>query len=118
MTEFLSLQPTGDRAQGTTDNAAFCAALTEHALKNVTAVADSMVAALCSAGEANTHILKSATEDLGQRIVAAAPGDLLAAQAQFAQQAFERYAANARALRNTVVAGARAFREPLLERLR
>jgi hypothetical protein len=124
MSEVRSFQPAGLCAQGAMENAAFYLALTEHALKNIRAVADSMVAALYSAGEANTHILHSATEGLSQRIAAAralataaAPGDLLAAQAEFAHRAFERYAADARALRSTVMAGARACREPLLERL-
>jgi hypothetical protein len=107
------------------DNAAFCLALADHALKNVTALVDSMVAAFCSAGEANTYILCSATEDFGQRIAAAralatvaAPGDLFTAQAEFVRRAFERYAVNARTLRATVRAGVLACREPLLERLR
>lgn len=107
------------------DDAAFCLALTDHALKNVTALADSMVAALYSAGEANACILSSATEDLRQGIAAAtalatvvAPGDLFTTQAEIVHRAFERYAANARTLRTTVRAGALACREPLLERLR
>jgi hypothetical protein len=116
--------PTGGCAQGAADDAAFCLAIAEHASRNVTALVDSMVAALCSAGEANICILNSANEEMGQRIAAATilatvagPGDLLAAQAEFVRRALDRYAANARALRMTVQAGARACREPLLERL-
>jgi hypothetical protein len=107
------------------DNAAVCLALTDYALKNIAALADSMVAALCSAGEANTYILSSATEDLRLRIAAAtalatvaAPGDLFTTQAEFVHRAFERCAVHTRALRTTIRAGALACREPLLERLR
>jgi hypothetical protein len=125
MSEFRSCQPKGVCASGTLDDAAFCLALSTHALKNVAALADSMVAALYSAGEANACMFSSATEDLRQRIAAAAalatvvaPGDLFTTQADIVHRAFERYVANARTLRTTARAGALACREPLLERFR
>ena len=84
MNEFRSTEQAGFYAA--MDSAAFCFAFTEHTLKNVSALADSMVAALCSAGEANTQMLINVREDLAQRIAAAgalasaaAGGDLLIA---------------------------------------
>jgi len=124
MSEFRFCQPGSVCASGTMDEAAFCLALSTHALKNVAALADSMVATFYSAGEANAYIFSSATEDLRQRIAAAAAlatvvvrGDLFTTQAEIVHCAFERYVANARTLCATVRAGALASREPLLERL-
>jgi len=125
MSEFRSVQATGGCAREAVGEAAFCLALAEYAMKNATALADSMFAAFCSLGEASAHILNSAAEDLRQRIAVAttlatapAPADMLTAQADYALHAFERYAASSQVFRTTVAAGARACKEPLLERLR
>lgn len=100
-------------------------AATAHVARNVEAFSDFVVAALHGAGDANTHILCSGADALGEQIAAAAamagartPYDLLAAQHEFSRRAVETYAISAQILRILLVASAKAAREPLLERLR
>jgi len=125
MSDFRPLHPPGSCTLGQLENPTFRVALTEHTLNNIKALADSMLAAFSNAREANNHLLASATEDLSQRVAAAtawatapASGELIAVQREFADRALERYAADARVLWMTLLAGALAIREPLLERLR
>jgi hypothetical protein len=106
------------------EEASFCVAVTEHVAKNIEAVADSIVAVLYSAGDANRHLVYGATQAFGSQLAAATvwvsarPQDLLQTQQALARRAVEQYAANARALGRVLLAGAKASREPLLERLR
>ena len=100
-------------------------AAAEHFARNVEAVSDSVLAAMHGVGEAHAYLVGCGAEALGQRIAAAAalaaarqPADLIAAQREIGRRAVESYAASACVLGALLTAGARASREPLLERLR
>jgi hypothetical protein len=125
MSKFPKLDATVLCGPASADDSSFFIAVIGVIAKNIEALSDSIIAVLYGDGEAYSHLAYSATEILGHRIDAAAalaaartPSDVFAAQQEFARRAIETYAATARNLGAAVTAGAKACREPLLERLR
>lgn len=109
---------------GSASSSVLLSALIQHAAKDMQAAAESLAAARYSAEEIGLYIASSLAEAFEERVLAAAamvrmrPESIVAAQLQLAERALERYAAGLQDLQAMVVAGAKASREPLLERLR
>jgi hypothetical protein len=125
MSKFPKLDAAALCGQISVENASFSSAAIQHFARNIEALADSISAIWYSVGEANRHIFGSTLSVLGQRITTLAalaaargPHDLLEAHRAFARHAIETYAASIGVLSAVLLAGVKAAREPLLERLR
>lgn len=119
----ITAMPNAQFAADSEDQLLWVAA-TAHLARNLEAVSDSILAALLSARDVNAHIICSSAATFSHQISSAtaltaarSPSDLLSAQQEYGRRVLRAYAMSARILPTLLAAGAKATKEPLLERL-